>query len=370
MNHPFETASIGPLTLSNRFVRSATWEGMATEAGGVTAQLSDTLTGLALGGVGLIITSHTFVSKQGQASPYQLGLHHDMALDSYKDLTDRIHQESGKIIVQLSHAGHFAAEKLAGETPCAVSDFEGLSRTPRNELTEPDIQTLIREFTEAAMRAQQCGFDGVQLHSAHGYLLSQFLSPWFNRREDEYGGPLESRIRIHLEICRAIKKHCGNSFPVLIKMNCDDFDENGLTLADAVQAAGQFSRSGFDAVEISGGLLTGGKLSPTRPGRLQKEDEGYFKEEARQIRKHIAVPLILVGGIRSYEVVLQLLESETADFIAMSRPFIREPALIRRWETGDTARSACISDNLCFRPGMRGTGIYCVTEEKESRKTM
>jgi 2,4-dienoyl-CoA reductase-like NADH-dependent reductase (Old Yellow Enzyme family) len=369
MNNPFETASLGSLTLSNRFVRSATWEGMATEQGGATAQLVDTLTGLARGGVGLIITSHTFVSKQGQASPYQLGLHHDRDLNSFRELADGIHQNDGKAVVQLSHAGHFAVEKLAGETPCAVSDFEGLSRTPRKELTEQDIQNLIRDFSEAAGRARQCGFDGVQLHSAHGYLLSQFLSPWFNRRRDRYGGSLENRIRIHLEIYQAVKKRCGDNFPVLIKMNCQDFSENGLTLKEALEAAACFSRSGFDAVEISGGLLTSGKLSPTRPGRLGKEDEGYFKEEARQIKKELSIPLILVGGIRSYEVALALLESDTADFISMSRPFIREPDLINRWKTGQTARSSCVSDNLCFRPGMRGKGIYCVTEEKENRKT-
>jgi 2,4-dienoyl-CoA reductase-like NADH-dependent reductase (Old Yellow Enzyme family) len=208
----------------------------------------------------------------------------------------------------------------------------------------------------------------VQIHYAHGYLLSQFLSPIFNRRRDEYGGSVVNRARIHLEVYHAIREAVGTSFPVLIKMNCRDFMENGLSLDDSIEAAGLLAAAGLDAIEVSGGLLTGGKLNPSRPGIDSEEKEAYFSEELRAFRKAIHIPLILVGGNRSFEVAERLVQNGLADYISMSRPFIREPDLINRWKAGDRRRAECLSDNLCFKPGMEGEGIYCVVEKNERAK--
>lgn len=271
--------------------------------------------------------------------------------------------------MQLAHAGHFAVEKLTGLPPVVASDYEGLSRSPRKELTTEDIAHLVTSFADAAARAKSAGFDGVELHSAHGYLFSQFLSPIYNRRSDHYGGSIENRSRIHVETILAIRKVVGKAYPLLVKMNCRDFAENGLELADAIAAAERMVRAGMDAIEVSGGLLTGGKRSPSRPGINKPEKEAYFREELQAFRKRITVPLILVGGNRSIEVSEQLVAEGAADYISMSRPLIREPDLISRWKSGDHRRAACISDNLCFGPGLEGRGIYCVTREREEAKS-
>ncbi|MBR9987833.1 MAG: NADH:flavin oxidoreductase [Desulfosarcina sp.] len=363
----FESSTINGMKLANRFVRSATWEGMATQDGRVTPRLTDAMQTLATGGVGLIISGHAYVSKIGQASPWQLGIYDDSLIEGLLSMTDAVHSAGGKIVAQLAHAGHFALEKSIGKAPVVASNFEGLAQTPRTELSVADIQGLKTKYVEAAQRAQTAGFDGIQLHSAHGYLFSQFLSPWFNRRSDEYGGSLKNRARIHVETIRAIRQVMGQDFPMLVKINCEDFADGGLTVAESIEAARLMVAAGLDAIELSGGLLTGGKLSPSRPNINKEKKEAYFKDAAQAFKKELDVPLILVGGIRSPDVAERLLDAGAADYFSMSRPLIREPGLIKRWQSGDRTRALCLSDNLCFRPGMTGKGIYCVTEERESR---
>jgi 2,4-dienoyl-CoA reductase-like NADH-dependent reductase (Old Yellow Enzyme family) len=368
MSRLFENSAINGMILANRFVRSATWEGMASADGAVTPKLIDTMTALARGGVGLIICGHTYIRQDGQASPWQLGVYKDELTPGLCEMTAAVHEAGGKIVMQLAHAGHFAPKNLTGQPPVVASDYEGLSRMPRKELTVQDIQDLIAAFADAAQRAKSSGFDGVQIHAAHGYLLSQFLSPIFNRRADGYGGSIENRARMHVEVVHAIRRAVGKEFPVLIKMNCRDFAENGLSLEDSLFAGELLAHAGLDAIELSGGLLTNRKLSPSRPGIHSVDKEAYFREELRAFKKQIAIPLILVGGNRSIEISEQLVAEGAANYIAMSRPLIRESDLISRWKSGDRRRAACTSDNLCFGPGREGRGICCVTEEREKTK--
>jgi len=368
MSKLFESSSIKAMQLSNRFVRSATWEGMAGDDGAVTPRIVEMMTNLATGGVGLIISSHAYVRPEGQATPRQIGIHKDELTSGLQGMTAAIHACGGKIVMQLAHAGNFAPEELIGQPPLVVSDFEGLASSPRREITARDIQEIVSAFADAAGRARKAGCDGIQLHSAHGYFLSQFLSPIFNKRRDDYGGSVANRARIHLEIIHAMRESVGKDYPILIKMNCQDFQENGLSLEESIEAAGLLSNAGLDAIELSGGLLTGGKLSPSRPGINTEEKEAYFKEELRAFRKAIHIPLILVGGIRSFEVAERLVEDGMADYISMSRPFIREPGLVNRWKAGDRRKADCRSDNLCFRPGFEGDGIYCVSMEREKTR--
>lgn len=368
MSKLFERTVINGMELSNRFVRSATWEGMASEDGSITPKLTDTMIALAKGGVGLIISSHAYVLPEGQAGPWQLGIYKDELVEGLREMTSAVHDSGAKIAMQIAHAGKFAAGPLIGRPPMVVSDFEGLSKSPSEEITTDYIREMVSAFADAARRAKAAGFDAVQIHSAHGYLLNQFLSPAFNRRQDEYGGSIENRARIHLEIYQAIRKVVGEKFPVLIKLNCQDFSENGLSLEDSLQVGRMLADAGLDAIELSGGLLTGGKLSPSRSGIKSEEQEAYFREDARAFKNQINIPLILVGGTRSLEVAERLVEDGLADYISMSRPFIREPALINRWKAGDRGRALCKSDNLCFGPGVQGKGIYCVSEEIEKGK--
>jgi 2,4-dienoyl-CoA reductase-like NADH-dependent reductase (Old Yellow Enzyme family) len=369
MSKLFETSRINSMTLSNRFVRSATWEGMATLGGAVTPKLIETMTALAKGEVGLIISSLAYVRPDGQAAPWQLGIYKDDLIQGLQEMTTAVHDNKGKIVIQLAHGGHLAAKQLTGKTPLVVSNFEGLASSPRQEMTKQDIREMVNAFGEAARRAKAAGFDGVQIHSAHAYLLSQFLSPAFNRRNDEYGGDVRNRARIHLEVYQAIREVVGKDFPILIKMNSRDFVENGLSLEDSIQVVRLLADAGIDAIELSGGFITGGKLSPSRSGIDSEDKEAYFQEEARAVKKEIGIPLILVGGIRSFAVAERLVEDGTADYISMSRPLIREPALINRWKAGDLRRAECRSDNLCFKPGMEGEGIYCVVKSREKKNT-
>lgn len=367
MSKLFETSRINGMELSNRFVRSATWEGMATADGAVTSKLIETMTVLARGGVGLIISGHAYVRPEGQAGPWQLGIYKDEIIQGLREMSTSVHEDGGKIIMQLAHAGNFAVKQLIGQPPLVVSDFEGLASSPRQEITTQGIREIVSAFAEAARRAKSAGFDGVQIHSAHGYLLSQFLSPAFNKRKDEYGGDVRNRARVHLEVYQAIRQIVGQDYPVLIKLNCRDFVENGMSLEDSLQVARLLTHAGMDAIELSGGLITGGKLSPSRLGIDSEEKEAYFREDARAMKKEIGIPLILVGGMRSFEVAEKLVQDGTADYISMSRPLIREPDLINRWKAGDRRRAECRSDSLCFKPGLDGEGIYCVVKSREKK---
>jgi 2,4-dienoyl-CoA reductase-like NADH-dependent reductase (Old Yellow Enzyme family) len=235
-------------------------------------------------------------------------------------------------------------------------------------MTPKEIQEFVKSFVESAERARNADFDGIQIHSAHGYLLSQFLSPIFNHRKDEYGGDIRNRARIHLDVLEAVRRAVGPDYPILVKMNSQDFADNGLSLDDSLQAAILFEKGGIDAIELSGGLLINPKLNPSRMGIKTEDKEAYFKEEAKAYKQKVQVPLILVGGNRSFAVAEGLIEEGVADYISMSRPFIREPDLINRWKSGDLRKAACKSDNMCFEPARKGQGIYCLTEERERQK--
>lgn len=361
----FESSEINGMTLSNRFVRSATSEGMAADDGACTAKLIDLMTGLAKGGVGLIISSHAYVMKQGQAGPWQLGIYKDELVPGLQDMTAAVHERGGKIVMQLSHGGYFAHPKLIGQTPLAPSNAEGISKTPRKEMSLEDIQNVISAFEAAAKRAKAAGFDGIQIHCAHGYLLSQFLSPAFNQRQDEYGGDIRNRAEIVLQVLQHIRQAVGKDCPVLIKMNCQDFIENGLSPQDSLETAKMLVAEGIDAIELSGGVLISKKLSPSRLGIRSEDNEAYFQQYAKDLKRQVDVPLILVGGNRSYAVAERLVQEGIADYISMSRPFIREPDLINRWKSGDLSKATCVSDNMCFGPAQKGEGVYCVTETRQ-----
>ena len=365
MSKLFEPSEINGMKLENRFVRSATWEGMAAEDGSCTPKLINLMADLARGGVGLIISSHTYVQKNGQAGNGQLGIHNDDLIPGLQKMTAAVHTQRGKIICQLAHAGFFANAKLTGLTPIAPSNVEGIAKSPRKEMTQEDIQRVIEAFAASAARAKSAGFDGVQIHGAHGYLISEFISPMFNHRTDSYGGSIKNRARLALEVLHAIREKVGGNFPVLIKLNCKEFTDGGLQPDEFVQVGKMLADAGIDAIEVSGGLPINPKNRPSQLGINTEEKEAYFQQEAKALRKQTHIPIILVGGNRSFHVAERLLNEEVADYISMARPLIREPHLINRWRAGDLTKSACVSDNRCFQPAIEGKGIYCVTEKKE-----
>ena len=368
MSTLFETTEINGMKLANRFVRSATWEGMATENGECTPRLVEVYRRLAEGQVGLIITSHAYVRRDGQAGNLQLGIHEDRLKGGLKQMVDAVHGAKGNIVVQLSHAGFFANAKLSGMVPLAPSPAEQYAKSPRKILTEKDIHEMVVSFSRAAARAKEAGFDGVQLHGAHGYLMSQFLSPVFNKRTDAYGGTVENRARALVETLEEVKRAVGKDYPVLIKMNCEDFLEGGLTLSESLKVGRMLQDAGIDAIEVSGGTVVSGVLGASRPGVKSQDKEAYFRTASKAFKEALEVPIILVGGIRSLDLAEKLVEQGVADYFSMSRPLIREPDLVKRWASGDRSKSRCLSDNLCFEPGRAGQGVSCVTEEKEKKR--
>jgi 2,4-dienoyl-CoA reductase-like NADH-dependent reductase (Old Yellow Enzyme family) len=365
MSRLFEGTEINGMKLANRFVRSATWEGMAARDGACTPALVDLMSQLARGGVGLIITSHAYVRTDGQAGAGQLGIYDDTLIEGFRDMTRAVHDLDGRIVLQIAHGGLFASFTLTEQVPMAPSRLEGLTKFPHREMSIEDIQEVVVSFGRSAYRAREAGFDGVEVQSAHGYLLSQFLSPAFNKRRDEYGGSLRNRARLLLKVLARLRAEVGDDFPILMKMNSEDFVEDGLTVEDSVKAGGLLQEGGIDAVELSGGTPFSGELGSIRKGIRSEEDEAYFKDAAKAFKKTLRIPLMLVGGIRSFQVAEDLITKGTADYISMSRPFIREPALIDRWASGDRRRAMCLSDSLCFRPIIGGEGIHCVVERRQ-----
>ncbi|UCD66406.1 MAG: NADH:flavin oxidoreductase [Deltaproteobacteria bacterium] len=368
MNTLFDRSTINSMTLKNRLTRSATWEGMCDADGKPGPKLIAFYRELARGNVGLIITGYTFVSPEGKQLPGKMGIHSDNFADAMKEMTGAVHEDGGKICIQLVHAGGQTDAANAGQTPLAPSSIAtGQYPEVPIEMTRDDIDRIVDAFGSGARRAKEWGFDGVQLHGAHGYLINQFLSPLTNLREDEYGGSIDNRCRFLLESYRAVRTAVGPDFPVMIKLNGSDNLAGGLTIEDAVFAAKALDREGIDCIEVSGGTPASADQSPARTKINSPEKEAYNLQLARQIRAAVKCPLMVVGGFRSFDVAEKTIQ-ETADYISMARPFIREPGLVKRWQEGDRSPARCISCNSCFMPGIKEGGIYCVVEKKEQEK--
>lgn len=362
MSELFQKAFIGNMEMRNHFVRSATWEGMAGENGEVTEPLIEIYRDLAKGGVGLILTGYSFVTKRGKALFGKLGVDSDALIPGFKRLTEAVHEHGGKIVLQIAHGGSQGMfdTGMPLEAPSAMKE-RATGNLPV-EMSVNDIKRVINEFAEAAGRAKEAGFDGVEIHAAHGYLLSQFLSPYSNRRTDEYGGSIENRARIIFEIYDAVRGKVGRDYPVMVKINSSDFDGGaGLAPEDSLWVCKKLSDMGIDAIELSGGIFASGELMPARAGINSPEKEAYFRDYAGQFRPHLKCPLILVGGLRSLDVMEDIYRNGSAQFFSISRPLISEPGLINRWQSGDRKKARCISCNKCFGAAINERKFYCVT---------
>lgn len=354
----FSETKINTVALKNRFVRSATHAGFADAQGYVTDELCAWNEQVARGGVGLVITGHAFVLPHAQASPRQISVCSDHYVPGLRRLARTVQAHGAKIFLQLAHAGDAARKKISGYEPCG----------PQRATIE-DIECMTDAFASAAARAVAAGFDGVQIHAAHGYMLSQFLSPFYNQRHDAYGGPLEARMRIVIETVTKIRAAVPADFPVIIKINSEDFLENGFRRDEMVLTCRALQEKGLDAIELSGGTPDSQDLTPIRKGELDESQECYYQDAARALREQCSLPLILVGGMRSVNVIEGLLREDRADLIALCRPLIREPDLVDAWSKGSRHKARCISCNLCFRPLMTGRGLSCVMQDREQKKT-
>lgn len=364
----FDQTTINGMTLRNRIVRSATWEGMCEPDGRPTEKLKNLYGDLARGGVGLIVTGFAFVRPEGKQMPGKMGIHTDDFSEEYKKMARAVHDAGGKIAVQIVHAGGQTNTEMAGRQPLAPSAVEvpQFEEIP-SELSKDEIGEIVTAFADGARRAREWGFDGVQLHGAHGYLINQFLSPLTNRRNDEYGGSIENRSRFLIEVYEKAREAVGDDFPVMIKLNGADNLDGGLEIGDGVYAAKLLSEAGIDAIEVSAGTPASGTKGPARVKINKPEKEAYNLDPARQIKDSVDCPIMVVGGIRSWEIAQKTI-TEGMDHVSVSRPLIREPGLPNRWSGGDRGPAKCVSCNGCFKPGLKEGGIYCVAEKKEREK--
>jgi 2,4-dienoyl-CoA reductase-like NADH-dependent reductase (Old Yellow Enzyme family) len=346
----FEAAQIGSLTLKNRLVRSATWENMADEKGHITEGLFGVYEDLARGGTGMIITGYAFVLGEEQPNPGMMGIYDDSFVPEYRRLTDRVHALGSRIVMQIVYGGSCAGYPAAGRviwSPSGVADLAtGIVPVP---MEKEDIRRLVKAFGDAARRVRDAGFDGVQIHGAHGYLLSQFLTPYYNRRTDEYGGSLENRARIVLEVYDEIRRRVGKEFPVMIKINSEDFIEGGVSAEESLAVSVMLDERGIDAIEVSGGVASAGERIPPRVRIDSSEKEAYHATHASRIADHVSSPVIVVGGLRSPGVIEELLDTTRIGFFSLSRPLLCEPALPLRWQGGDRSEARCVSCNGCLR---------------------
>jgi 2,4-dienoyl-CoA reductase-like NADH-dependent reductase (Old Yellow Enzyme family) len=358
----FEPFRIKGMTIPNRFVRSATFDGCAERDGSVSDRQIALYEGLARGGTGLIVTGIVFVHPEGRISPYQNSIVKDEDIPSLARLARTVHRLGARIAIQLFHAGREKGRiyrKRPGLAPSFVSDDPHFSH-PHREMEETEIRETIAAFARGAGRAREAGFDAVQIHGAHAYLLSQFLSPFTNRREDQWGGSLEKRLRLHREIVRALRAEVGKDFPLLIKLGVEDGFSGGLHFGDGLAAAEILAADGVDAIEVSLGLR--GRLydeSEFRAGITRPDREAYYRRWCREIRQRVNVPVVSVGGVRSFETAEDLVQREEADMVSLSRPLIREPDLIARWQRGDRGPSTCVSCNRCMEALLEGKPLAC-----------
>ncbi|NQU63227.1 MAG: NADH:flavin oxidoreductase [SAR324 cluster bacterium] len=364
MSKLFEPLEIGKLKIANRLVRSATYYALSDQDGFISDGSIELMKTLAEGDIGLIITGYAFVIKHGQVFPDMNGIDQDAHIPAYRKMTQAVHDRNGKIVMQIAHGGSLSTYAAKGDGDyVAVSLTDALpdyGRKPK-VLTEDDIQTTIEAFGQAARRVQESGFDGVQIHGAHGYLVSEFLSPTTNQRQDRWGGSLENRSRFLVEVIRSIKRNVADDFPVLIKLGCRDYlDEGtGLTIEEGREVAQTVEKEGVSLIEISHGRI--GKTFRKSVLRIKApEKEAYMLEAAKAIRSVVSIPICLVGGMRSMPVIEGILNDGIVDLVSLCRPFIREPGLVKRLKKGEKIVVDCISCWKCINPDKDGKNhVFC-----------
>ena len=353
----FKPFNLMGLHLRNRFIRSATIEGLAEEDGSPGEKINRLYQDLATGGVGMISTGACCPDPQWiGASKGQLVLTEKVDLSAWKDTVKRVHDQGALISLQLAPFV-FLDKQMTG--PSAYQSGVKV-------ISLEEINRLARLYGRTAALARELGLDAVQVHAGHGYGLCQFLSPFFNQREDDYGGMPENRVRIFADIRKAIADAAGADFPVWVKMNSIDGVPDGLMPDQASDFGPLFEKAGYGAIEVTGGAMFGTHNSR---GPVEKKEwfEGFYLEGAGKVKAVSTVPVSAVGGIRELNMIEKILAEKTADLISLSRPLIREPDLVNRWANGDTHPARCISCNGCFNVMAKGEGIFCVQEVKSAK---
>ena len=383
----FAAGKIGGLQLKNRLIRSGCFEGMC-QNGQVTDNLIEHHRRLAEGDLAMTTVAYCSVSHDGRTFEHELWIREEIIPD-LKRLTDAVHKEGAAVSIQLGHSGFFTSKGVIGKRPLGASPkLCVFTMSYCREMAKEDIEEKTTDFVHAAQLARSAGFDAVEIHAGHGYLLSQFLSPWTNKRKDEFGGTLENRLRFPTMVIREVRKALGADFPVLVKMNQRDGMATGIEIEDAVQIAKAFEEAGASALIPSAGftskvpflMLRGNlpvkEMSENRPkltdriglklfGRFMVPEHKYeplfLFEGAKKIREAVSIPVIYIGGAESLETIQKVREAGF-DFVQMGRATIQDPDFAKKLQSGEFTKSPCDHCNRCVA-AMDAGGVYCVSNE-------
>lgn len=357
MRQLFEKTQLGAMELKNRLVRSATWENMTTRDGHMTEDLYRIYGELADGDVGLIITGYANVVEEEQPNPGMMGIYDDSFIEEYRKLTESVHEKGSKIILQVAYGGTKTTFKVGQRTIYAPSEVEERSTgTIGQAMTLDDIKYVIDAFAKAARRSKRAGFDGIEIHGAHTYLINQFLSPYYNRRTDEYGGTFENRMRFLVDIYQAMREEVGPDYPILVKLTATEFFEGGLTFQETRVICKVLEMMGVDGLEISGNVHgKAKKMVGEEFDGFTIQEEGYFAEYGKVISEEVNIPVITVGGLSDPARIEEILNDTNIELFAISRPLLAEPDLIKRWNEGDLSPSKCVRCSKC----RQADGNYC-----------
>lgn len=343
MKKVFEAVQLGKLSLKNRLVRSATWEGIAQSDGSVTEEAYDIYDELASGGVGAVITGFTSVALHDDYFGGMMRLCDDALIPQYKRLTDIIHAHGTPVLTQLALGAY--SREMSGKYRQVEPD----------DMTADEIRLVIRQFIDAAVRAEKAGFDGVQIHAAHFFFLSRFISPAVNHRNDEYGGTPENRARILMDILKGVRE-AAPSLHITIKINSSDFTRGGLETDDCVAICKLLDEAGIDSIEVSGNDTSVG-------GIRAHKNEGYFVPAAAKVAEAVRCPVIVVGGLRCLDTMEAVLNGTKIQFISLSRPLLREPDLPQKMARAAGYISRCVSCNACYS----SPAHKCIFRGRDSR---
>ena len=308
----------GALTLENRLVMPPMATAKADPDGKITKDILDYYDEKTRGGhISLVVIEHSYVSSEGKAHRNQLSAAADELVPALGKLADTIHRNGSKTVMQINHSGSNTSEETIGTMPVGPSAVPNpRSNIIPRELTRNEIAGIIEAFGNAARRVKEAGFDGVEIHSAHGYLLNQFFSPLTNTRTDEYGGSVLKRIKLHLDIIEAVRSATGKEFPILLRLGASDFTEGGITIEDSLTAAREFEKAGVSILDVSGGFS--GYVVPGLTG------QGYFAPLTEAIKKVVSIPVILTGGITEAQAAEELLADGKADLIGVGRAIFKD----------------------------------------------
>jgi 2,4-dienoyl-CoA reductase-like NADH-dependent reductase (Old Yellow Enzyme family) len=315
----FDETRLGNMTLKNRFIRAAIGE--KTSDGQVNEGILKLYSGLARGGAGTLITGFTLVDEEEKNFP-MLAFYNDSFHEGHAALTALVHENGANILLQLVYAGSYVMGETGGMTilaPGAVAQLN--TKVMPREITAGQIKRIQKNFAETALRAKNAGYDGIEIHAAHGFLLSQFMTPYYNRRTDLYGGSAENRARMALETCQAIRELAGADFPVFIKINVTDGFENGVSFDDVLYLCGELARGGIDAIEISGNWTD-----------FPKDSTSFFKNEAEKIAAKNETKVILTGGNKDFEEMNKILNTTKIEYFGMARSLAKDPDLINKFK--------------------------------------